>query len=128
MYGIHVHRDGHEPLSRRFRSDDRVNLYSVAKTFTSVALGLAEADGRLTLDDPLLDHLPELRPLAADGFERVTLRHLVTMTSGTGHQWFADERIDAADRSPRATCSFVPKSSRASPACSWPKACGKAAA
>ncbi|WP_127553633.1 serine hydrolase [Actinoplanes sp. OR16] len=97
VYGIHVHREGHEPLSHRFRSDDRVNLYSVAKTFTSVALGLAAADGRLTLDDLLLDHLPELRPLAADGFERVTLRHLVTMTSGTSHEWFADERIDAAD-------------------------------
>jgi CubicO group peptidase (beta-lactamase class C family) len=96
-YGIHVHREGHEPLIHRLRSDDRVNLYSVAKTFTSVAAGLAEAEGRLTLDDLFLDHFPELRPIAADGFERVTLRHLVTMTSGSSHKWFADHRIDAAD-------------------------------
>ncbi|SDT48627.1 serine hydrolase domain-containing protein [Actinoplanes derwentensis] len=96
-YGIHVHQEGKPPIEHRFRSDDRVNLYSVAKTFTAVALGLAEAEGRLTLDDRLLDHLPELRPLAADGFEDVTLRHLTLMTSGSGLRWHAHERIDAAD-------------------------------
>jgi CubicO group peptidase (beta-lactamase class C family) len=96
-YGINVYREGQPPLEHRFRSDDRVNLYSIAKTFTSVALGIAEAEGRLTLDDRLLDHLPELRPFAADGVDQVTLRHLMTMTSGTGHSWFADVRIDAAD-------------------------------
>jgi CubicO group peptidase (beta-lactamase class C family) len=96
-YGIHLYREGRPPVERRVRSDDRVNLYSVAKTFTSVALGLAEAEGRLTLDDRLLDHFPELRASAADGFADVTLRQLVTMTSGTSHQWFADERVNAAD-------------------------------
>ncbi|MEV4467438.1 serine hydrolase [Micromonospora echinofusca] len=46
-------------MAHRFRPDGRVNLYSVAKTFTSVAVGLAEAEGRLSLDDRLPDHLPE---------------------------------------------------------------------
>jgi CubicO group peptidase (beta-lactamase class C family) len=96
-YGICVERAGEPSLSHRFRSDDRVNLYSVSKTFTSVALGMAEAEGRLTLDDRLLDHMPELRPVAADGFDGVTLRHLLTMTSGSDHRWFANQRIDAAD-------------------------------
>jgi CubicO group peptidase (beta-lactamase class C family) len=96
-YGVHLYREGSPPMERRVRSDDRVNLYSVAKTFTSVALGLAEAEGRLSLDDRLLDHLPDLRTMAADGVEEITLRHLVTMTSGTSHRWFADEPIHAAD-------------------------------
>jgi CubicO group peptidase (beta-lactamase class C family) len=96
-YGIHVHRDGEAPVEHRFRSDDRVNLYSVAKTFTAIAVGMAEAEGRLGLDDRFLDHFPELRPAAADGFDQVTLRHLLTMTSGTGHTWFANMRVDAAD-------------------------------
>jgi CubicO group peptidase (beta-lactamase class C family) len=96
-YGVHLYAEGKESQERRFRSDDRVNLYSVSKTFTSVALGMAEAEGRLSLDDRLLDLMPELRPIAADGFEAVTLRHLLTMTSGTSHLWFADQRIDAAD-------------------------------
>jgi len=97
VYGICVYREGSPLVERRMRSDDRVNLYSVSKTFTSVALGMAEAEGRLGLDDRLLDHFPELRPMAADGVEEVTLRHLTTMTSGSSHSWFADVRIDAAD-------------------------------
>ncbi|MEU4190857.1 serine hydrolase [Kribbella sp. NPDC026611] len=97
VYGVHVHRVGQEAVERRTRSDDRVNLYSASKTFTSVALGIAEAEGRLGVDDRLLDHFPELREQAADGVEEVTLRQLITMTSGTSHKWFADERIDAAD-------------------------------
>ncbi|MER7419554.1 serine hydrolase domain-containing protein [Micromonospora peucetia] len=97
VHGICVHRAGRPPVEHRFRAAERVNLYSVAKTFTSVAVGLAEAEGRLSLDDRLLDHLPELRPIAADGFADVTLRQLLTMTSGTSHRWFADERTTAAD-------------------------------
>ncbi|MEU0096531.1 serine hydrolase [Kribbella sp. NPDC006257] len=97
VYGICVYREGEPLVERRTRSDDRVNLYSVSKAFTSVALGMAEAEGRLGLDDRLLDHFPELRTIAADGVEQVTLRQLVTMTSGTSHEWFAEVRIDAAD-------------------------------
>ncbi|MFF0265750.1 serine hydrolase domain-containing protein [Kribbella sp. NPDC004536] len=97
VYGVHLHRAGRDDDERRARSDDRVNLYSVAKTFTSVALGLAEAEGCLTLEDRLLDHFPELARLAADGVAEINLRHLLTMTSGSSHQWFADQRIDSAD-------------------------------
>ncbi|MFC4069385.1 serine hydrolase domain-containing protein [Actinoplanes subglobosus] len=96
-YGIHVHREGRPSVEHRFRSDDRVNLYSVSKTFTAVAVGIAESEGRLGLGDRVIDHFPELRPLAADGFESVTVHHLLTMTSGSGHEWFADRRVDAAD-------------------------------
>jgi CubicO group peptidase (beta-lactamase class C family) len=97
LYGVHVYRRGAEPVERRLRSDDRVNLYSVAKTFVSVAIGIAESEGRLTLDDPVLDYFPELRPVAAPGLEQVTIRHLLTMTSGSPHSWFADEPILVAD-------------------------------
>ncbi len=97
MYGVHVALDGHQPVEHRFRSDDRVNVYSVSKTFTAVALGLAESEGRLRLDDPFLDHLPELRPSAADGVDRITIRQLLTMTSGSSHVWFADDRIESGD-------------------------------
>ena len=97
VYGIQVQPAEGAPLVHRMRSDDRVNLYSVSKGFTAVALGLAEAEGRLTLQDRLLDHFPELRPLAADGVERVTLHQLLTMTSGSSHVWFADQRIQAPD-------------------------------
>ena len=37
-------------------------LYSLSKIFTATAAGLAVADGRLRLDDPVIDYFPELRP------------------------------------------------------------------
>ncbi|MFN8199439.1 MAG: serine hydrolase domain-containing protein [Nakamurella multipartita] len=74
-----------------------MNLYSVSKGFTAVALGLAEAEGRLSLDDRLLDHFPELAPVAADGVERITLYQPLTMSSRRSHEWFADQPIHAPD-------------------------------
>lgn len=97
LYGVHVYRRGEEPVERRLRSDDRENLWSVSKTFVSVALGIAEAEGRLALDDPALKYYPELKGTAAPGLEQVTLRHLLTMTSGSPHSWFADEPVVVPD-------------------------------
>jgi CubicO group peptidase (beta-lactamase class C family) len=67
LYGVHVYRRGEEPVERRLRSDDRENLWSVSKTFVSVALGIAEAEGRLALDDPALKYYPELKGAARPG-------------------------------------------------------------
>ena len=97
LYGVHVYRRGEEPVERRLRSDDRENLRSVSKTFVSVALGIAEAEGRLALDDPALKYYPELKGTAAPGLEQVTLRHLLTMTSRSPHSWLADEPVEVPD-------------------------------
>lgn len=96
-YGLQVWLPGADPVEHRFRSDDRVNLYSVAKTFTAIALLLAESEGRLELDDRVLDHLVEFGDVAADGFDQVTIRQLLTMTSGSTHLWFADQPIPSRD-------------------------------
>src|SRR4051794_21765313 len=93
LYGGHIYRPRAEPVERRLRSDDRVNVHSVAKTFTSVALGIAEAEGRLALDDPALKYYPELAGSAAPGLDQVTLRHLLMMTSGSPYSWDDDDPI-----------------------------------
>jgi CubicO group peptidase (beta-lactamase class C family) len=58
-------------------------LYSLTKSFTSVAVGLAIADGRLALDDRVVDVLPDHVPagVPAQG-RRITVHHLLSMTSG----------------------------------------------
>ncbi|WP_242111679.1 serine hydrolase domain-containing protein [Luteimonas aquatica] len=53
-------------------------LASVTKQFTAAAILLLAEDGKLGLDDPLRKWLPSL-PAAADA---ITLRHLLTHTSG----------------------------------------------
>jgi CubicO group peptidase (beta-lactamase class C family) len=97
LYGVHIYRRGAEPVERRLRSDDRVDVHSVSKTFTSVALGIAEAEGRLALDDPALKYYPELAGSAAPRLDQVTLRHLLTMTSGSPHSWSADDPVVVPD-------------------------------
>ena len=97
LYGVHIYRRGAEPVERRLRSDDRVDVRSVSKTFTSVALGIAEAEGRLALDDPALKYYPELAGSAAPGLDQVTLRHLLMMTSGSPHSWNSDDPVVVPD-------------------------------
>src|ERR1700744_4477287 len=97
LYGVHVYRRGEEPAERRRRSDDREDRWGGSKKLGSVALAIAEAEGRLALDDPALKYYPELKGTAAPGLEQVTLRHLLTMTSGSPHSWFADEPIVVPD-------------------------------
>ncbi len=53
-------------------------LASITKQFTAAAILLLAEDGRLALNDPLREWLPSL-PAAVDA---VTLRHLLTHTSG----------------------------------------------
>jgi CubicO group peptidase (beta-lactamase class C family) len=54
------------------------NVGSMAKQFTAFAIALLEAEGKLSLDDDLHKHLPEMH----DFGHRITLRHLMHHTSG----------------------------------------------
>jgi CubicO group peptidase (beta-lactamase class C family) len=52
----------------------------MAKSFLSILIGCAIDDGYIrSVDQPVTDFVPEL---AANGFERVAIRHLLQMTSG----------------------------------------------
>jgi CubicO group peptidase (beta-lactamase class C family) len=58
-------------------------LYSLTKSFTSVAVGLAIADGRLSLDDRVVDVLPDHVPAEiSEQGRRITVHHLLSMTAG----------------------------------------------
>ncbi|PWJ49056.1 CubicO group peptidase, beta-lactamase class C family [Quadrisphaera granulorum] len=71
-------------------------LYSLSKSFTATALGMAVADGVLSLDDRLVDVLPGLADAATSERARsLTLRHLVGM--GSGHLSETWDRAQAAD-------------------------------
>jgi CubicO group peptidase (beta-lactamase class C family) len=66
---------------------------SMAKSFTSALVGLAINEGYIgSVDDPMTRYLPELK---GRGFDRITLRNLLTMGSGIRfrpHDWPWDER------------------------------------
>ncbi len=60
--------------------------FSVAKSVLSTLVGIAIERGEIgSLDDPVTDYVPEL--LERDpAFGRITLRHLVTMSSGLSYE------------------------------------------
>lgn len=60
---------------------------SVGKTFTAALIMLLAEDGKLTLDDPVSKHLANT-PKAWEG---ITIRHLLTHTSGLGDPY---EKLD----------------------------------
>lgn len=56
---------------------------SVAKQFTAAAVVLLQQDGKLALDDDIRKYLPEV----PDFGRTITIRHLLTHTSGLRDQW-----------------------------------------
>lgn len=58
-------------------------LFSLTKSFTSSAIGIAIGEGRLSLDDTILPFFPEYdTPAVGPRMRRVTIRHLLTMSCG----------------------------------------------
>lgn len=69
------------------------NIYSCSKVFTSTALGLLIADGKLKADDFAASFEPSLKEF----YPEVTFRHFATMTSGysaEGRSRWNDENAD----------------------------------
>ena len=94
---IHLHRAGHPELSHRFVEDTAENVYSISKSVTALAVGIAQDEGLLSLEDRLVDHLPAPSGGYGEGIEQVRLRHLLTMTSGSPITVFLEEQREHED-------------------------------
>jgi CubicO group peptidase (beta-lactamase class C family) len=76
----------------------RFDIWSCTKSFTSTAYGiwLAQPDCPVTLDTPVYSLIPAGYPLSDPRKERITLCHLLTMTSGIPGHASGIEAIPAA--------------------------------
>jgi len=122
--GILVMQDGRIRLERYaapHSRDTRWNSFSVSKSVTSTLVGAAMKDGRIrSLDEPVTRYIKGLRGSAYDD---VTVRQLLTMTSGV--KWnedYTDVNSDVArmyalapDPGFDMTVSYVRKLPRESP-------------
>ena len=94
--GILVIHDGKvrfEKYGLGFTREGRWTSFSVAKSLTSTLVGAAIKDGSIeSLETPIARYLPELDGSAYDG---VTVRQLLTMTSGV--EWNEDYTDPNAD-------------------------------
>lgn len=64
-----------------WQAEDRALVYSVSKTLTATAVGLAVGEGRLSLDDAVIALLPEADP-GDPVVGRITVHHLLSMSTG----------------------------------------------
>lgn len=83
-HGLHV-LVGDDVAEHRWSPDVRREVHSVAKAVCALAAGVAADEGRLSLDEPVAAWLPGAE--LGEGVDRVTLRHLLSMTSGVDLPW-----------------------------------------
>ena len=65
-----------------FNADKKHRMYSVSKSFTSVAIGMMIDEGRITLDDKVADFFPEYQPATPHPYIlQATVRDLLMMAT-----------------------------------------------
>ncbi|MDR7114039.1 CubicO group peptidase (beta-lactamase class C family) [Microbacterium trichothecenolyticum] len=93
-HGLHV-LIGDDVAEHRWTADVREDIHSAAKGVCVLAAGIAADEGLISLDAPVATYLP-----AADlgeGVDGVTLRNLLTMTSGIDLPWSETMMTDWPD-------------------------------
>jgi len=66
-----------------YRKDSKQVLFSLSKSFTSIAIGIAWDEGYLRLDDRVIAFFPDKLPEAVSPhLERMTIHHLLSMNTG----------------------------------------------
>ncbi|MFC8681464.1 serine hydrolase domain-containing protein [Microbacterium ureisolvens] len=86
VHTLTVVRHGHVIAEATWAPYDRelpTAVYSVSKSFTSIAVGLAVSEGLFGIDDRVLDLLPDFAPDdPSEHLRALRVRHLLTMTTG----------------------------------------------
>ena len=87
------------------RVDTKFNLGSINKFFTKIAIGQLIQQGRVSFDDTLGKYLPDYPN--HDARKKVTLRHLLNMTSGVG-DFFGPEFMGTPKDRIRSIRDYLP--------------------
>lgn len=77
-----IHKDSivYEKYFNKYDQDNIVTSFSMAKSILSILIGFAIQEGKiLSIDEPITNYIPELKK---NGFDKVTIEHLLQMTSG----------------------------------------------
>ncbi|MFI5270212.1 MAG: serine hydrolase domain-containing protein, partial [Chloroflexota bacterium] len=86
LHSVMLLRHGHvvaEGWWTPYGPGDPHMLFSLSKSFTSTAIGLLVAEGRLSIDDSVLSHFPAEAPPEPSRFlQAMRIRHLLSMSTG----------------------------------------------
>jgi CubicO group peptidase (beta-lactamase class C family) len=85
-HSIMIVRHGHVVMEgwwAPFSADKQHILFSLSKSFTSTAVGLAQAEGLLSVNDPVLKFFPDIAPeVPAQNLKDMRVRDLLRMATG----------------------------------------------
>lgn len=74
-----------------FSCSQKGEVYSMSKSFTSIAVGIAIDEGLLTLDDYFIDFFPDECPEnVSENMKALQIKHLLSMNSGQDECFLAD--------------------------------------
>ena len=82
-----------------FHKDRTHRCYSQTKSYTAVAIGLLEEEGKLSLDDPISKYFPEkIHSELEEHLKKQTIRQMLTMTTvGECAKWFDTDYQDRTE-------------------------------
>jgi CubicO group peptidase (beta-lactamase class C family) len=80
--GIIVLQRGKKIAEHRWVPEAPRDIHSISKSFTSIAVGMAIDDGKLSIHDRVVDVLSEIIENPSERLKKLTLEHLLTMRRG----------------------------------------------
>lgn len=101
FHSIMIVRHGHvvaEGWWAPYAASLKHTLYSLSKSFTSTAVGLAIGEGKFTVEDNVLSFFPNDIPAAVnDNLRAMKIKHLLTMSSGHAKDTIQSMRASTTD-------------------------------
>ena len=82
MHSLLLARQGkliYEGYYAPYQGDTLHRMFSISKSFTSIAIGLLVQEGRISLDDRIIDYFPEKLPEEASLIAQMTIRNMLMM-------------------------------------------------
>ncbi len=97
--GYMIWKDGKlaaSSIASPYRITDKRHVYSVSKSWTATAIGIAVYEGLLSVEDTVISFFPELLPdVVSENLAKMKVKHLLSMN--TGHQNDTFARIATAE-------------------------------
>ena len=79
---IIILKKGQKIAEHHWRHDQCRNVFSVSKSFTSIALGITIDEGKISLTDRIIDTFPDTVSILTPRLKTLTVEHLLTMSRG----------------------------------------------
>ncbi len=97
-HGILLARYGkiiYESYYKPYNQDSLHRMYSQTKSYVSIAIGLLEAEGKLSLKDKIIKHFPDKLNTEIEYLQDLTIEDMLLMsTAGGPIEWFSVEEKD----------------------------------